>query len=151
MSDNLAKKSFKFLFCTSALTQRNLTSVGLVIIFFFVYVLAGGKISTDLPSLREVKNSNMGLGGSGNSLISNKKRDNNQLLGLEPSEERRQIERNKQQRGNLFADSSEAEKGGSSFFSKNKKRNIFKDQEQEASRKQNDRLSSIEERLNMRR
>ena len=98
-----------------------------------------------------MRNSNLGLGGSGNSLISKKdKKDSSLLLGLKPSEERRQIQRNKQKRGNLFADDSRAEESGSSFFSKNKKRNVFQEKQREGSRKENDRLSSIEERLNIR-
>jgi hypothetical protein len=53
MKDKLMKAG-SFLLCTNAFTQRNVTSIGLVMLFFAVYVLAGGKITTELPRLRDV-------------------------------------------------------------------------------------------------
>lgn len=48
MSDSNVGKTVSrvagFLFLRGAVNQRNLTSIGLVIFFMFVYVLAGGKI-----------------------------------------------------------------------------------------------------------
>jgi hypothetical protein len=55
-----AKKVVGFLFMAPAFTQRNLTSVGLVVLFFVVYVLMGGKITTQLPQV-----SKEGVFGSG--------------------------------------------------------------------------------------
>ena len=52
MSGN-AKKALSFVLCKNAFTHRNLTSIGLVAIFFLVYVLAGGKITTQLPNFTD--------------------------------------------------------------------------------------------------
>lgn len=46
-----AKKVLGFLFFRSAFTQRNVTSIGLVILFFVIYVLAGGKIDA-IPKIQ---------------------------------------------------------------------------------------------------
>ena len=47
-----AKKVVGFLLCQSAFTRRNISSMALVAIFFAVYLLAGGKVSTTLPQLK---------------------------------------------------------------------------------------------------
>lgn len=56
-----AKKIAGFLMMRPAFTQRNLTSVGLVALFFFAYILMGGKITTDLPEVS--KDGAFGSGG----------------------------------------------------------------------------------------
>lgn len=47
------KRVAGFVFCRNAFTQRNVTSIGLVAMFFLVYVLAGGKITTQLPNISD--------------------------------------------------------------------------------------------------
>ncbi len=47
-----ARKIAGFLLCESAFTKRNISSILLVALFFAVYLLAGGKVST-LPKLKE--------------------------------------------------------------------------------------------------
>lgn len=48
--DHRVKKVLGFLFLKGAMTSRNLTSLGLVALFFGVYVASGGKIAA-LPNL----------------------------------------------------------------------------------------------------
>ena len=43
------KGILKFAVCAPAFSQRNVTSIGLVVLFVLVYILAGGKITTSLP------------------------------------------------------------------------------------------------------
>jgi hypothetical protein len=45
------KGALNFVFCTNAFSQRNVTSIGLVIAFMVVYILAGGKVTTKLPRM----------------------------------------------------------------------------------------------------
>jgi hypothetical protein len=124
-----AKNVLGFLFMSSAFTQRNVTSVVLVMVFFGVYIAAGGKITTTLPRLERVKAmSAPTLGGSplGKASVNkNAEKDNlpggvgdkstalqavpdltqdesQGLLGINPSEKRAARQRAVQQRGSLF-------------------------------------------------
>ena len=49
-----AKKVVEFLILKPAFTSRNLSSLGLVAIFFLVYWLAGGKV--DIPNVKQGSN-----------------------------------------------------------------------------------------------
>jgi len=49
------KSIAKFLVCAPAFSQRNMTSIGLVVMFLLVYVMAGGKITTSLPKMPSSK------------------------------------------------------------------------------------------------
>ena len=56
-----AKKVAGFFLMKPAFTQRNITSVGLVALFFVVYILMGGKVTTELPKVN--KSGAFGSGG----------------------------------------------------------------------------------------
>ncbi len=88
-----AKKVLSFLVCSSAFTKHNIASVGLVLVFFLVYILAGGKIESKLPSARQAGT----FGGvDANSLKSR------EVLGIVPTEDRAKREDAKQQQGRIF-------------------------------------------------
>lgn len=124
-----AKNVLGFLFMSSAFTQRNVTSVVLVMVFFGVYIAAGGKITTTLPRLEKVKAmSAPALGGSpmGKARMDNRSTDgqlpagvgdkstalravpnltqdeSQDLLGISPSDKRAAVQREVQKRGSLF-------------------------------------------------
>lgn len=89
-----AKKIFGFLFCSSAFTKRNISSVGLVGIFFLVYILAGGRIETKLPSAATA-----GMFGSADAL---RNESSKQILGIAPTQNRATREQSGLERGRIF-------------------------------------------------
>lgn len=114
-----AKKVLGFLLCTPAFTRRNITSMMLVGAFFFVYILAGGKIDTELPGARKASTFGgadsilSGLGGSGNTGTSQNENEQGyrqnvpaarQLLGDVTPQERRVRESASHTRGRVFTD-----------------------------------------------
>ncbi len=171
-----AKSVLGFLFMSSAFTQRNVTSVLLVMVFFGVYIAAGGKITTTLPRLEKVKAmSAPGLGGTpvgkgmaaGNAAsdksapmraVPDLTQDESQdLLGISPSEKRAARQRAVQQRGSLFTAEEREEDidepldpeglvKGADFTNRRDQWRL-----ERAERKQTDSLSLIEERLKIRR
>jgi hypothetical protein len=113
MSDNKmnAKKVLSFLLCTPAFTRRNITSLLLVGGFFFVYVLAGGKIDTELPNAKNANSfGGAGLGISGQDSSSNQdagvQREGapRQILGEVTPRERRARESASHMKGRIFTD-----------------------------------------------
>ena len=161
-----AKKVVGFLLCRSAFTQRNATSILLVGLFFAVYVLAGGKITTTLPKMPE-QNSIFG-GIDGSNQIASQADERNQmpeltqdeskdLLGIQPSEQRTSRQEAINKRGRLFApeETEEAEKEeidksglieGADFTNRREQWRL-----ERSEKKPSDTLSAIEERLQIRR
>ena len=90
-----AKKVLSFLVCSSAFTKHNIASVGLVLIFFFVYILAGGKIESKLPTAKQAG----AFGGVSTSNVGSK-----EVLGIVPTEDRAKREDAKLQQGRIFTD-----------------------------------------------
>lgn len=74
-----AKRIVGFLLMRPAFTQRNLTSIGLVAVFFFVYVLMGGKVTTELP--KAPKEGVFGSGGVDAFIQSGKKKEESKNSG----------------------------------------------------------------------
>ena len=103
-----AKKIAGFVLCKSAFTQRNMTSIGLVAAFFVVYVLAGGRVTTSLPELRNAG----GLGPSNLSDSTDKKtedpllttEESQTVLGIRESEERAKRDNSQNNRYKLFTE-----------------------------------------------
>lgn len=95
-----AKKVLSFLLCTPAFTRRNITSLMLVGAFFFIYILAGGKIDTQLPNPRNA--STFGGVDLGTGLLNNNKTDASQILGEETPSERRKRETASHMKGRIF-------------------------------------------------
>lgn len=171
------KKVLGFLLCRSAFTQRNLTSIGLVVIFFVVYVLAGGKITTDVPTMKELEQRKAAVDSSARETILNEKKglletgdtskqtgrfglsekDSKEVLGIVPSKERRARQASLLTEGRLFTDEerAKAEKEridssglikGEKFISRRERMMLDKSE-----KKPKDSLTSIEERLKIRR
>ncbi len=159
-----AKKVVGFLVCKDAFTQRNISSVLLVAVFFGVYVFAGGKVTTSIPELRGAA----GLGATdlpGRARLPNPAEadkiptpeESKAILGLSDSKERAERENRQTNRYKLFTeeDAKELEsdpidpKGlikGAQFGPS--RREQLKIEKQE--KKQTDQLSEIEERLKKR-
>ncbi len=113
MSDNKmnAKKVFSFLLCTPAFTRRNITSLMLVGVFFLVYVLAGGKIDTELPSARQAATfggADLGFSGTerreNNNVFQQQQAAPNQILGEVTPDERYKRETASHMKGRVFTD-----------------------------------------------
>lgn len=154
-----AKKVVKFLFLTSAFSQRNVTSILLVVLFFVVYIMSGGKVSLEMPKFPE----GGGFGGvrfeedplaesravpplnAPEEDVKRASKSSSQVLGLVPSEDAaaRISERNR--RGSQLAlDESE---GNEEF----KLRNESSGETPRSVRRQRDGLAALENRLNIRR
>lgn len=151
-----AKKILGFLVCSSAFTKRNISSVGLVLIFFFVYILAGGRIDTKLPSARQV-----GAFGSAQIPLENanpNKASSKQVVGVVPTENRQQREAANLQQGRIFTDedaSDELEQpidrsglivGHKNVYGSEREKRIAEEREKFL-REEEDPLSALEERL----
>jgi len=76
-----AKKVVGFLLLRPVFNQRNISSLLLVGIFFGVYVLAGGKVTTTPPKV-------MQAGTFGGAKAQVNEGDSQKILGIVPSEER---------------------------------------------------------------
>jgi len=160
MKDKI-KSVLSFAFCTSAFSQRNVTSIGLVIAFMVVYVLAGGKITTDLPRMSkgkfgmpEKKVSRTPFSPQADTQSKSlTDRESKKILGELPSDkkERRQAIRAKY--GSLFTDEERVEAESEEIdeeglvkgakFSNRREKWLL----ERAEKKQTDSLSKIEERL----
>ena len=166
MNANL-KRVMEFATCRSAFSQRNITSILLVALFFGVYVMAGGKISTKVPSYEEMNRLGGGLSGPA---VSNNKEEaalgtvsggqeqldierSRSILGEKPSNDRAAREVLRQRKGTLFTDEEvvEGEKekikkegliSGVDFTTRREKWLLEKSE-----KKPEDSLSRIEERL----
>ena len=165
-----AKKVINFLVLRSAFTQRNVTSLGLVGIFFVVYLLSGGKVSlTSMPNIPRSDSfggvaldqpvgggqlpSDIRLGPDG-------RMDQDQskaLLGVLPSEDRAARELEIQKRGRLVEGLAE-EEGTDETLDKaglvqgDQTENRYEEARlKRKERKREDSLSAIEERLKARR
>jgi hypothetical protein len=171
------KKVLGFLLCRSAFTQRNLTSIGLVVIFFVVYVLAGGKITTGVPSMKELEQRKAAVESSSReTILSDKKglletedtpketelldlseKDSKKVLGIVPSKERRAREASLLTEGRLFTEEerakAEKERINSSGLIKGEKFVSRREQLMldKSEKKPKDSLTAIEERLKIRR
>jgi hypothetical protein len=106
MSDNKmnAKKVLSFLLCTPAFTRRNITSLLLVGGFFFVYILAGGKIATEMPNVKQSTT----FGGAGPGLSDHEQYQQSQeadkVLGEVTPDERKTRESASHMKGRIFTD-----------------------------------------------
>ena len=111
------KKVIGFLLCRSAFSQRNITSILLVLVFFGVYVLSGGKISMVPPALKGM--GGLDSGASIDAALKNQaggevreeareedlgKAESRSVLGLTNSQERETREDLGQTRGRMFSD-----------------------------------------------
>ena len=152
----------KFLVCAPAFSQRNITSIGLVVVFFLVYVMAGGKVTTSLPKVPsskapfgalKKKNKSVPSSHNSNNLT---KRESKSVIGEIRSAKRNDIDSKRAKIGSLFTDEErkDLEKQeidqeglvkGHKFISRKEKRLIEKSQ-----RKESDSLSLIEQRLKSR-
>lgn len=99
-----ARKVLSFVLCSSAFTKRNISSLGLVGFFFLVYILAGGKIDTAIPSP-----SKLGAFGSGESdnplgMIKGSKDDSSEVLGINDTKDRAEKEGVALSKGRVFSD-----------------------------------------------
>jgi hypothetical protein len=158
-----AKKVVGFLLCRSAFTQRNATSLVLVVLFFAVYVLAGGKVTTDLPKIYKTG----AFGGKAlpvdpseenADLMPELTQDESQkALGIARSEDRKARETEINRRGRLFSpdEVKEAEEEpiekeglveGADFTNRREQWRL-----ERAEKKPSDSLSLIEDRLKINR
>lgn len=144
------KKTLQFLVCAPAFSQRNITSIGLVILFVLVYVLAGGKVTTSLPNMS--KNGAFGMPEQAKPRDLTKK-ESKSILGEITSKDRAQRDAQRAKLGSLFTDEEREEgekeaidpKGlveGTEFVNKREKRLL-----ERTEKKPSDSLSAIEERL----
>jgi len=151
-----AKKVLSFVLCSSAFTKRNISSLGLVAFFFFVYILAGGKIDTAIPSPSKI--GGFGSGSSDNPLgaMGGSKELSSEVLGINTPKVRADREEEAQAKGRIFNDeereslaSQEIDRNGlidgsaANKPSRKEQRAI-----ERSTRKEVDPLLAIEERLN---
>jgi hypothetical protein len=160
-----AKKVVGFLLCRSAFTQRNATSILLVVLFFAVYVMAGGKVTTELPRMQSGGVFG-GLDGSNDvgepqnvatSMPELTKDESKNVLGIEESEQRQERVEAINKRGRLFTpeevEKAEEEKidpdgliQGADFTNRREQWRL-----ERSEKKPSDTLQAIEERLQIRR
>lgn len=154
-----AKNVAGFLLCKPAFSKRNMTSLALVGIFMATYILAGGKISTTLPQMKNM----MGLAPSGekvqdlDSVGTGKKvmteEDSKKILGIKPSEDLAARERSAAVKGSLFTPEERKQEEAKPVDKEGLVQGIPRfDRREEvklekAERKQTDSLSAIEDRL----
>ncbi len=162
-----AKKVAGFLLCRSAFTQRNATSILLVALFFAVYVMAGGKVTTKLPSMPSGAAGGFGGIGSGDALAAKQQAqaampeltqdESKDVLGIKKSADRKKRQEAINKRGRLFTPeeikSAEQEPvdedglvEGADFTNRREQWRL-----ERAEKKPSDSLSAIEERLKIRR
>jgi hypothetical protein len=96
------KKIVSVLFLSSAFTKRNVSSVGLVALFLLVYVLAGGKIDTKLPTVSQSGAFGSVGGRDLDNVIAQPKANSKEVLGIVPTENRALREDASQTRGRVF-------------------------------------------------
>jgi hypothetical protein len=150
-----AKKVLSFLLCSSAFTKRNISSLGLVAFFFFVYVLAGGKIDTAIPSPSKI-----GAFGSGETdgvfdLGKVSKDKSAEVLGITRSKERADRENAPLVKGRIFnsderevLESEEIDRSGLIDGSEARKPSLKERKAiDQSTRKEVDPLLAVEERL----
>ena len=159
----------KFLVCAPAFSQRNITSIGLVVVFFLVYIMAGGKVTTSLPKLPSSKTAFGAPTKKTNGLFdksarkvsphsspSLSKRQSKSVLGEIRSAKKNDIDSKRAKIGSLFTDEErkDLEKEeidqeglvkGHKFVNRKEKRLL-----ERSKRKETDSLSLIEERLKSR-
>ncbi len=169
-----AKKVIGFLLMRPALTQRNVTSILLVAVFFGVYVLMGGKVTTDLPKMQK----NGGFGGlkgamkppqkiasddttadatDDESEEATDKKSSLQMLGLKPSDDRKA--RRRALLGRTLFDKEEREELENEPLDKDgliegvveKNVHLERRLQRVEKRRDSDSLTAIEERLKIRR
>jgi hypothetical protein len=167
------RKVLSYALCTSAFSQRNVTSIALVIIFLFVYVLAGGKITTALPSVKSSKDfgipKNVKLNKSekssrtydeimaGDKIPDLSREESKEILGELPSDKAKKVYRKRAKFGTLFTEEERREAEGEKidedglvegvdFTSRREKWML-----ERSEKKPEDSLSKIEERLKIRR
>ncbi len=161
-----AKKVVGFLLCRSAFTQRNATSILLVLLFFAVYVMAGGKVTTQLPRMPDGSGAFGGIPGA-SALVAKDpstpampeltQEESKDVLGIEKSKDRNARQEAINKRGRLFSpeEVTAAEKEtvdeeglveGADFTNRREQWRL-----ERAEKKPTDSLSAIEERLKIRR
>lgn len=144
------KKVLQFVVCAPAFSQRNMTSIGLVILFVLVYILAGGKVTTSLPSMS--KSGAFGIPEEAKPKDLTKK-ESKSILGEIASKDRAERDAQRAKLGSLFTDEEREEVeneeidpnglvGGTEFVNRREKRLLEKTE-----KKSRDSLSAIEERL----
>lgn len=164
-----AKKIVGFLLCRPAFTQRNMTSLLLVGLFVGAYILAGGKISTKLPSMQSMSHLNSleemgdGKAAEGPENVSKSQaqmpseEQSKTILGIKPTEDLAAREKALNSRGSLFtADERAVDEQkpldkdgliqGISKFNRREEIRLEK-----AEKKSTDSLSAIEDRLRIKR
>lgn len=162
-----AKKIAGFFLMKPAFTQRNITSIGLVGLFFVVYILMGGKVTTELPKMN--KGGAFGSGAVEGFINSGKtkaaatkstpstQRSAQDILGINESEDR--AARGRVNRDTTFFSEDEKkafenqplDKDGLVKGVKIKRNRIdWSKKREDRILKKRDMLSDIEERLNMR-
>ena len=159
------KRIVKFLVCAPAFSQRNITSIGLVVVFFLVYVMAGGKVTTSLPKMPSSKapfgslikkTKSVSSNASSKSSTNLSKRESKSVIGEIRSAKRNDIDSKRAKIGSIFTDEErrdleqqeidqEGLVKGHKFVNRKEKRLLEKSQ-----RKESDSLSLIEERLKSR-
>lgn len=143
------KGMLKFAICAPAFSQRNVTSVGLVILFVLVYILAGGKVTTSLPRPPSAKQA-FGIPAKEKDLT---RKESKSIIGEITSQDKSQREAQRAKLGSLFTEEErkelekeEIDKGGlvegAEFINRKEKRLL-----ERTERKPTDSLSAIEERL----
>ncbi len=161
------KSIAKFLVCAPAFSQRNITSIGLVVVFLLVYVMAGGKVTTSLPRLpsskapfgapskKSLKNNNFSKKSFSSKKLST--RESKSVLGEIRSAKRNDIDSKRAKIGSLFTEDErldlekeEIDKQGLVKGHKFESRKERRLKERAMRREKRDSLSAIEERLKSR-
>lgn len=151
-----AKKVLSFVLCSSAFTKRNLSSLALVGFFFFVYVLAGGKIDTAIPSPSKIGGFGSGEVDDALGLGTVSREQSSEVLGISRSKEREERENAPLVKGRIFnkeerevLESEAIDKNGLIDGAESRKPSLSEQKAiEQSTRKTVDPLLAVEERLN---
>ena len=149
------RKVVDFIVLRSAFSQRNVTSMLLVGVFFAVYVLSGGKVTTSLPQMKDANA--FGGASTGDEIAPAKTTPDKslQVLGVTATSEQQAREETVNKRGRLFDPDIDTVKEGE--VDKNGLLQVDTTNEKEElklrkfERRDRDSLAAIEERLKIKR
>ena len=145
-----------FIVLRSAFSQRNVTSLLLVGVFFAVYVLSGGKITTSIPHMKDANGfGDAGLSDTSGTSSTSTPDHSLQVLGVTSTAEQQARQETVNKRGRLFDPEIDAVKEGE--VDKNGLLHVDTTNEKEElklrkfERRDRDSLAAIEERLKIKR
>lgn len=149
------RKVVDFIVLRSAFSQRNVTSLLLVGVFFAVYVMSGGKVTTSLPQIKDTNSFGGASGADELAPVKTTPDESLQVLGVTSTNEQQARQETVNKRGRLFDPDIDTVKEGE--VDKNGLMQVDTTNEKEElklrkfERRDHDSLAAIEERLKIKR